>query len=58
MKDTKKTSHQHESTTRNYTHNVQDDGFDRCVEICTCGAERVLTRECGEPGPAFTKWSS
>jgi hypothetical protein len=58
MKDTTKVTHQHATAKRRYTHNVQDDGFDRCVETCGCGAERVLTRECGEPGPTYTEWSS
>jgi hypothetical protein len=61
MKDTKtatKVPHQHATAKRHYTHDVLNHGFDRCVETCTCDAERVLTRECGEPGGAYTEWSS
>ena len=57
-KDAKTTTHQHTATKRNYTHDVLNHGFDRCVEICSCGFKRVLTRECGEPGPAYTVWST
>jgi hypothetical protein len=49
--------HQHAAAKRNYTHDTLNHGFDRCVETCACGAKRVLTRECGESGPAYTEWS-
>ena len=48
---------QHEPATRRYTHNSQDDGYDRCVETCGCGAKRTLTRELGEDRPTVTAWA-
>lgn len=52
------TTHSHAAQTRNYTHNVQDDGFDRCVEHCSCRATRELIRECGEREPAISSWKA
>jgi hypothetical protein len=50
--------HQHVAAKRNYTHDSLNHGFDRCVETCACGHRRVLTRECGEPGPTYTEWAA